>query len=273
MGLSGTFGVLTARGLSGGGERDVVGRSICGSALLIGLLLFVNLFPRVTTSSAQTATPFSFSAPASSSSSFTSVASSSSSSSQFSSSSNSRFDAASTATIQSGIRDPRRPLQAPPAPAAHRGLRPTFPKDTLTSNTIGEKNGIYTDPVFVWPTPTKKEKIASEQDFDAPDFRYTLILLSYDRPQSFKRLLDSVLAADYDGDTIDIEFFVDYPSPTSTLGYTYRTRECRQMAVDFPWPHGRKSLHFRSANAGLVHTWLQSWYPSTDLDIGIYSTF
>jgi len=98
--------------------------------------------------------------------------------------------------------------------------------------------------------------------------RYTILILAFNRSKSLKRLFNSLAAADYAGERVNLEISVDFPvNASDSMAMEYKS--CRDYAVSFTWPHGYKRVLFRMKNIGLKFSWLQAWYPNTDDDIGI----
>ena len=85
-------------------------------------------------------------------------------------------------------------------------------------------------------------------------------VLTYDRPKSFQRLLDSLAAAKYDADDgrVHLDIWIDFPKKAKSKG---KRAECVAIAEGFAWAHGIKTVHARTANVGLVNQWLQAWDP------------
>lgn len=68
-----------------------------------------------------------------------------------------------------------------------------------------------------------------------------IVAIAYNRPASLKRLIDSLVAADYLGDKIDLIISVDYSETTTVREYT----------ATVEWPHGHKKLIFHPRRLGL----------------------
>jgi hypothetical protein len=97
-------------------------------------------------------------------------------------------------------------------------------------------------------------------------------VLTMDRLKSLKRLMDSLKAAYYDGDTVNIDFFVDYP-PAKDSKKLMAKLNARKLIIDhlenWEWPYGTKRIHVRVKNGGLIGQWLESWWPNNDRDAAL----
>ena len=85
----------------------------------------------------------------------------------------------------------------------------------------------------------------------------TIKVLTLNRNSSLLRLLTSLRSANYDNDSVDLDIFVDYRTGGA---FELSTME---VASTFSWPHGKKHVHRRVQNAGLVAQWLESWWPTS----------
>ena len=107
----------------------------------------------------------------------------------------------------------------------------------------------------------------ADSDTDSTSEFFHIKVLTMDRLQSLKRLMDSLKAAYYDGDTVHIDFFVDYP-PGSDAKKVKAKLNARRLIIDhienWEWPYGQKSIHVRVKNGGLIGQWLESWWPNNN---------
>jgi hypothetical protein len=85
----------------------------------------------------------------------------------------------------------------------------------------------------------------------------TIKVLTFNRPASFQRVLRSLQRAEYNGDSVDLDIFID------TRDYSLDEMEVLQLANNFSWPHGTKRIQKRIQNAGLIGQWLEAWYPTS----------
>ena len=86
------------------------------------------------------------------------------------------------------------------------------------------------------------------------DILLRIIVLTMNRAQSLKRLLHSLLDAEYYEDKIALDIWIDLPPFETNINV-----ETTQIVTDFSWPYGPKTLHFRDTNAGLRRQWIESW--------------
>lgn len=100
--------------------------------------------------------------------------------------------------------------------------------------------------------------------------RYTIVILSYGRPNSLSRLLQSLDRSNYENEIVDIRYVVDFADPDTASRLEMKENSMvRAMVRAHSWKHGRKFIHFRTKNAGLRSAWLEAWYPASDFEIGI----
>ena len=95
-------------------------------------------------------------------------------------------------------------------------------------------------------TPIVQARADSETDSGAAFLK--IKVLTMDRFKSLKRLMDSLKDAYYDGDTVDIDFFVDFP-PTKDATKLKAKLNARTLIINhlenWDWPYGRKHIHVR----------------------------
>ena len=72
--------------------------------------------------------------------------------------------------------------------------------------------------------------------------KFCIVAVGYNRPDSMKRLLDNLLAADYDGDFVDILISIDKG---------VRQSEVIDIAEQYEWPYGDKRIRAFSKRQGL----------------------
>ena len=94
--------------------------------------------------------------------------------------------------------------------------------------------------------------------------RVTVAVITQHRVADLARLITSLLAADYLGDTVDLRITID-TSPGNIEGH----RAVTSYMEALHWPHGGKTLHHRVVRAGLVPAVLESWYPADDNEVGV----
>ena len=84
--------------------------------------------------------------------------------------------------------------------------------------------------------------------------RLTIVVITWRRPQSLKRLCAALASADYFGDTVALKFTMDAGADVET----------RRFVASYRWPHGPKSASVRAVHAGLAVAVAESWQPSSD---------
>ncbi|KCV72938.1 hypothetical protein, variant 3 [Fonticula alba] len=115
------------------------------------------------------------------------------------------------------------------------------------------------------------------------DFRLTVKIIAFNRPRALLRLFRSLDAADFMGDKVDLDIYIDFPSPELVANATLEQNDpnneadislqeyarVRQMSEVYRWRHGRKQVHARDKHYGLAGQWLASWFPMGTTEIAI----
>ena len=81
-------------------------------------------------------------------------------------------------------------------------------------------------------------------------------MLTYIRAESLRRLLDSLAAADYDNDLVDLEIWMDGARNMNDVAELASLKEVAQVASAVVWEFGSKRLVQQPKNMGLVGQWL-----------------
>ena len=89
---------------------------------------------------------------------------------------------------------------------------------------------------------------------------FNIHILAWNRPQSFKRLIDSLSVTLYDGDEVNLIIHVD-GGGNSTETY--------KISREYQWPHGQKTVIKSSVNQGLARAWFNVWIPLLPSDRAI----
>lgn len=92
---------------------------------------------------------------------------------------------------------------------------------------------------------------------------FQVIVLTYDRPASLQRCLESTRKAEYDGKRIDLAVWVD----RSTEGVV--NDDVIKTARDFAWPHGTKTVHVWNWHVGIWGQWIDSFEATDDNDSAV----
>ena len=85
----------------------------------------------------------------------------------------------------------------------------------------------------------------------APALR--LIVLTMDRAESLHRLLASLVRANYSGDCVALDIWIDRSARGELDSATVA------VSHSIGWPFGAKTVHNRFSNAGLRAQWLDTW--------------
>ena len=81
-----------------------------------------------------------------------------------------------------------------------------------------------------------------------------LIVLTMNRASSLLRLLNSLKHADYLGDKVALDIWIDVDAKNKLPH-----KSTLQTANDFIWPFGPKTVHVREEQAGLRRQWIDTW--------------
>lgn len=85
-------------------------------------------------------------------------------------------------------------------------------------------------------------------------------ILTMNRPTSLKRLLSSLLSANFTNDTVNLEIIVDALPKNNKID-----ESTKDIITKYQWPHGKKNIIFKEANCGLKTQWLQEYIFSEPL--------
>ncbi|KAA8498814.1 hypothetical protein FVE85_6399 [Porphyridium purpureum] len=81
-----------------------------------------------------------------------------------------------------------------------------------------------------------------------------IIVLTMSRAAALQRLLESLVRADYLGDSADLRVLVDRAPDTGGVD-----EETVESVTDFHWPHGQKRMVVQGVNQGLERQWIHAW--------------
>lgn len=83
-----------------------------------------------------------------------------------------------------------------------------------------------------------------------------IIVLVYNRPDSLRRCLNSIIDLDTDGDKVALDIFIDkgkkdgrHHEPTIAV------------AMGYKWAHGPVRVHLQKQHVGIYGQWIDSWRP------------
>lgn len=83
-----------------------------------------------------------------------------------------------------------------------------------------------------------------------------VVVMTMNRPASLKRLLASLAKANYNGDCVHINIWID----KNTTGNIHQ--DTKTAADNFEWPHGHKNVNVPTRHLGLRGQWLETWNAS-----------
>lgn len=90
---------------------------------------------------------------------------------------------------------------------------------------------------------------------DQPDLR--VILLTYNRPESLKKCLHALDRLDMDGDTAEMDIWIDRDDDQKVDAKTL------DISVNFNWTRGTVRTHVHEEKVGLFGQWMKTWQDAT----------
>ncbi|EKM81879.1 hypothetical protein AGABI1DRAFT_126235 [Agaricus bisporus var. burnettii JB137-S8] len=134
------------------------------------------------------------------------------------------------------------------------GLEGLLSMHTLLNSTriyIPENQYFYTD----WIGSLSIEEL---QHWHTP--RFTFTITTFNRPESFRRLLDSLSSGLYFGDSnLNVRITIEKEANFET----------QYLAQTFEWIHGSMQIHQRIVHGGLLPAIVESWYPADNNSYGL----
>lgn len=104
-------------------------------------------------------------------------------------------------------------------------------------------------------SPHSENEVMRAKDADSTDDTAArLIVITMDRAKSLTRLLESLVAADYDEDVVDLNIWIDRPNDGRPIN-----KDVVDISRNAVWKHGTKTIHKRTVNAGLYQQWIYTW--------------
>jgi len=116
------------------------------------------------------------------------------------------------------------------------------------------------DEVGIDPVEEYKDDLESKADdqFESiKTWRFKIVVLAWQRPISLKRLLSSLLKADYQGDAVDLEIRVDG-------GEGKEHERTIVIARGMEWDFGEVNVFLAPKNFGLAASWMKAWSPESE---------
>ena len=128
-----------------------------------------------------------------------------------------------------------------------------------------------------WTYPEDLAEVFSgPQTVDESKFKLHIKVLTYNRIESLERCLNSLENADYGGDEVDLDVYVDHAfdvkrgvwsdKVSQRVGITHSILARLDAIV---WSHGQRRLHYRSQNVGIQPQWLEAWWPESVNDFSL----
>lgn len=105
----------------------------------------------------------------------------------------------------------------------------------------------------------------SDKKGGKPPFKMQIVVFTYDRLDGLRRLMDSLVAADYSGHEgfVSCTIYFDYPKGNGLRVKGGVGDSTKKYLDELAWPHGELRIHRRQINTGLKKTILEGWYPAT----------
>ena len=94
---------------------------------------------------------------------------------------------------------------------------------------------------------------------DVVDLR--IIVITFNRSESLRQLLESLEDVEMDGDTAALEIWIDRSSTTGEVDARTVDRARR-----FRWRRGRKRVHIQRRHVGICGQWIDTWRPPASRD-------
>jgi hypothetical protein len=110
--------------------------------------------------------------------------------------------------------------------------------------------------------PAESESTVAPGIDETGDPELRVIVLTMDREPSLRRLLASLTAADFEGDRVDLDIWIDRASTSDEAGETLALMANTARTVN--WTQGIKTIHKRVGNAGLYEQWIYTWNVTED---------
>jgi len=96
-----------------------------------------------------------------------------------------------------------------------------------------------------------------------------VVVLTYSRDSSLKRLLQSLSLAEYGCAKVDLQIMIDVAKETDSNTLQTQGR-CVQVAAAHNWLHGSKTVNRRMHHAGLSRSWFESTYDGNQDYVAIF---
>ena len=137
----------------------------------------------------------------------------------------------------------------------------SFPSNLLIDSRLIFIVLLFTTGVFIHNrllTMEKKRSIINVENTRATHF--VIHILTWNRPDSFKRLVSSIKQSHYGIDHVDLIIHVDGG---------YQNKDTKDVANSIKWPFGNKKVFFSNDRKGLAQAWFSAWFPSDNKTFAI----
>ena len=104
----------------------------------------------------------------------------------------------------------------------------------------------------------RERREPGEDNFHTHPVALRIMVLTYNRVASLKRLLDSLCSAEYDGFRVDLDIWIDKSSKVDSV----HDADVLLVSAAVDWPFGIKTVHPQPTHAGLIAQWIDTWQPT-----------
>ncbi|KAJ3299591.1 hypothetical protein HK104_008304 [Borealophlyctis nickersoniae] len=111
--------------------------------------------------------------------------------------------------------------------------------------------------------PPKKGEDHQQFNVTRKPVKFLIKVLTYGRPNSLTRLLNSLSNAEYPANhRIDVDIYIDHPKKP-VPGALESHSKVIDIVDQWEWNRGEKRVHVRNFNVGLAGQWFELWYPAS----------
>lgn len=145
-----------------------------------------------------------------------------------------------------------------------KGIRPVVVHNDLMEGLLGKRAlfkrramWMISDGGDQCPIPNKLE--TASETYLLEKSVITIKLLTYNRPESLLRCLLSLRNAEYFGNDVPLDIFIDYDQNSNSF-----PTAVMQISDEFFWPHGEKRVYYRNIHVGITTQWIEAWFPALE---------
>ena len=106
--------------------------------------------------------------------------------------------------------------------------------------------------------PTEERREPDKFAFLSKPVTLRIMVLTFSRAASLRRLLTSLSNAEYDGFRIDLDIWID--KPATGRGHN---PDVLMVSDNFDWPYGLKNVHPQPEHVGIIGQWIDTWQPTS----------